>query len=117
MFQHTTKTGVPFNFHVNAPNDSWYDKPGIYVFCVKNIWGGFGALYVGQAKSFRDRFASHEKWNDAISNGMSHVLGIEIPQQQERDRLEQILIEDLTPPMNTHHMPAPLFAFSASRGW
>ena len=91
-----------YTFGVFHRNSQWNDVPGVYVFSQQAGFGWY-AHYVGQATSFRDRFSSHEKWDAAVVRGMTHVHAIVLPNQSDRDMVEQRLISVLQPPMNIHY--------------
>ncbi len=96
----TTKSGIPLEFSVLAPNANWNDVPGIYIFCTKS-GTGYNPLYIGKASSFKSRFANHEHWDGARRLGMTHVLAMIVRNQADRDKIESTLIAQYKPPLNT----------------
>lgn len=106
MFQHYNWEGHSFEVHPHS--SSWADKAGIYVFAAPagllaladRPWT---ALYVGQAASFADRLPRHERWHEARAKNATHVHALCVPNQADRDALEQHLIRVLQPVLNTQH--------------
>lgn len=78
----------------------WNDVPGIYIFpaIVNDQWK---AMYVGQAKSLKDRLGNHERWGEARLRSVRHIHAMVVPLQADRDRIEEELIRTLQPKMNT----------------
>ena len=87
-------------FSVYAANQGWNNVPGLYIFSfvVNDKWY---ALYVGQAESFHSRLPYHERLNEAVQKGATHIHALVVPSKQNRDLWEQMLIQNLQPPMNT----------------
>lgn len=92
---------LSYEFNSYAPNSTWNDVPGVYIFCGVNAQNQWVPLYVGQAESFRDRFSSHEKWSPAVQRGARHVHVRVVPQATMRDVVERELIKAYQPPLNT----------------
>ena len=85
---------------------NWADVPANYLFAhlANGIWQ---VCYIGECASAKDRFASHERWDEAVRTyGATHILtrqsssSAEVRRQEERD-----LILSHNPPMNVHHRP------------
>ena len=94
--------GEVLPFEVNDLNVAWKDVPGLYIFTYQTS-GGWYPLYVGQADSLRDRLLNHERLNEAIQKGATHIHALVVGQQINRDKWERMLIQNLQPPMNTQH--------------
>lgn len=87
-------------FTVYWPNEfGKLDEAGVYVFALQEA-GEWVALYVGESECFRERFANHEHWQDAVHSGASHVHALNIPKRSERKEIERFLIKYLDPYFN-----------------
>lgn len=89
-----------YQFEVHPPHISWNNVPGIYVFAGLNRANQWTALYIGQASSFSDRLSGHERWNEAIRWGATHIHAMAVHLQRDRDIIEQELIRTFRPPLN-----------------
>lgn len=98
--KHQTNSGISLEFHVHRKDASWSDVSGIYAFGNPAPNGSYYVHYVGQASSFKDRIANHERWDEARRLGATHVLAMKVPTQAARDKLEAILIAELRPALN-----------------
>lgn len=89
-------------FQVLDLQAQWNPVPGIYIFCkVENgIWH---PLYIGQTDNFSDRLPNHERRQEAIRSGASHIHARVVQNAAERDQIEKILIQTYNPPLNTQH--------------
>lgn len=81
---------------------NWSDASGIYIFAgiVGEYWEAF---YIGKCDSFKNRIPDHERWNEAAQLGATHVHAKTVSQAASRDNLEESLIREFQPPLNTHH--------------
>ena len=61
------------------------------------------ALYVGKTDDFAKRPATHERLDEAVRLGATHIHARVVPLQADRDRIEKTLILSLQPPLNTQH--------------
>ena len=86
-------------FQVCRIDSDWHDVPGLYIFCHSDTRFWY-SLYIGQAKSFRDRFSSHERWDEAAKLGATHVHAALVREASRRDELERVLIQLHNPKMN-----------------
>ena len=87
-------------FYVYSPNpDGWNEVPGLYVFARLDP-GGWVPLYVGQTENFRHRLPNHERWQEAMQRGATHIHARTEVTQEERDRIERDLIQAYQPLMN-----------------
>jgi len=77
---------------------------GNYAFVKQLPNGNFIPLYFGIAESLRDRLPNHDRWNEAVRLGATHVMAHTTP-AGEAARLaeERDLIQQWNPPLNTHH--------------
>lgn len=98
-----TVTWLGYEFNVYSRfNTTWNNVAGIYIFTAI-VGPQWEAFYVGQCDSFLNRFQSHERWDQALLLGATHVHARVVPLQDGRDTLEAALIRACQPPMNTRH--------------
>ena len=93
------------SFGIHEMHAEWYDVPGIYVFAARSPESPDRrhAKYVGSTGSFRDRFADHGKWSDALRLGATHVHALVEREATRRVRIESDLIATYLPPLNDRH--------------
>ena len=91
-------------FGIYSKNEGWYAVPGVYIFTFEEVGVGWHPLYVGQTDDFSARLPSHERLNEAIQLGATHIHTRVVNSQQERDSLERALIHQLRPPMNSQFL-------------
>lgn len=93
-----------YGFGVYLPNATWNPIPGIYIFCFvnpqKNVWE---PLYIGETESFKDRFANHDRWDEACRLGATHVHAMAVQQAGARLLIEKELIQRFQPVLNVQH--------------
>ena len=100
-----------YDFNSYDPNQTnWNDIPGVYIFAGMSTDGRWWrAKYVGQTLSFRTRLGSgnnsHERWQEAMHLGASHVHARVVQNEIERRSLELMLIEAYNPPLNASQAP------------
>lgn len=92
--------GHTLKFDVYGQNQGWNQVAGLYIFAYQsgNNWY---ALYVGQTDDFSSRLTNHERLQEAVNLGATHIHACVVPTQSERDRLEKLLIQNLQPRLNT----------------
>jgi hypothetical protein len=80
------------------------DEGGNYAFVKQLSNGTFVPLYFGVADSLRNRIPNHDRWNDALRAGATHVMA-HTTQAGEAARIaeERDLIRGWNPPLNVHH--------------
>jgi len=88
------------DFHVYGPGTSWNNVGGIYIFTRLNAQGLWLPLYVGKTESFADRLPNHERWQEAMRRGATHIHAKAVRQAASRDQLERDLIQAYQPPLN-----------------
>ena len=97
--------GGGYAFAVYDPTaTTWNDVPGVYVFAgldATERW--WYAKYIGQTTSFKSRIPSHERWQEAVRQGATHVHARVVQDASQRIDLENALVEAYRPPMN--HLP------------
>jgi excinuclease UvrABC nuclease subunit len=88
-----------YEFEVVLMSGDWLEVAGIYIFTgVKDgLWRPY---YIGQADNFKNRMASHTKWEEARKMGATHVHAMVVPQQAMRDTIEKEMIQRFQPPIN-----------------
>jgi excinuclease UvrABC nuclease subunit len=99
-----TTVWITHTFEVHIPSVTWRDIPGIYIFCAvtpQNMWK---PIYIGQADSLKARLANHERWEEAVALGATHVHAMAASSAQSRDAIERQLIRAYGPRLNTHHV-------------
>jgi hypothetical protein len=98
-----TATWGGYEFTIYDPaTTTWNDVPGIYIFA-QPVQNGWYAKYIGIADSFSARLPNHERWTEARRLGATHVHAAVIQQAATRATIEQALIGQYQPPLNTHH--------------
>jgi excinuclease UvrABC nuclease subunit len=89
---------------------TWNEVPGLYIFTYSD--GRFWQpLYIGQAEDFRKRMTSHERFEEAVQKGATHIHATVVQQAANRDRWEKMLIEAHQPPMNVQYRNLSRFAY------
>lgn len=80
------------------------DVGGNYGFVKRLPNGNFAPLYFGIADSLQARIPNHERWNDAIKAGATHVMSHTTPAgAAAREVEERDLIQFWNPALNTQH--------------
>ncbi len=92
-----------YEFTVYGPNTTWNDVAGLYIFAGLNANNQWVALYIGQTVSFQDRPGNHDRWDEAARLGATHVHAMVVPLQANRDAIEELLIGNHAPRLNTQH--------------
>jgi hypothetical protein len=103
----TGLSGTTYRYHfLDKPTaDGILAVAGNYVF-VKRLPDGntYSPLYFGEAENLQDRIPYHDRWQDAVRAGMTHVMahktegGVTARLAEERD-----LIQRWNPPLNVQH--------------
>ncbi len=77
---------------------------GIYIACKTSDFAHFNALYVGKAKSFKNRLNSGSKNHDGLKRaeaaGATHICAMLVAAESDRAAIEVELIQRLNPPCN-----------------
>jgi hypothetical protein len=113
----TSSTYIDWNGASGATYRYWFleapknpssikDEMGNYAFVKQLPNGNFVPLYFGVADSLRGRIPNHERWNDAIRAGATHVMFHATPSAVSRDLEEVDLIRRWNPILNEHHRTA-----------
>lgn len=91
--------GQTLEFTICDSNTGWNKVAGLYIFAYLDgqYWR---ALYVGKADDFSSRLPSHERLDEAVRKGATHIHAVVVPQAANRDNWERMLIQHLQPPMN-----------------
>lgn len=89
-----------YAFHVCRHDDLWKNVGGIYIFAGLGRQDRWVPLYIGQTDSFSDRIPSHEKWNQAVWQGATHVHAMVVEHIIQRITIETELIQSYNPLLN-----------------
>jgi hypothetical protein len=92
--------GQTLSFNVYDSNENWVKVGGLYIFAYLPKGESWYPLYVGKTDDFSCRFPSHERLDEAIQHGATHIHAVVVPLAANRGTLERRLIETLRPPMN-----------------
>lgn len=95
-----TVTWITHAFSVHQQGDNWNEVPGLYIFTGRNAAGQWVALYVGQADSLAGRIPNHERWEEALRHGATHVHAKVVRETVARDLIERELCRTLQPRLN-----------------
>ena len=87
-------------FEVHLQDANWNAVGGIYVFAGLNADRKWHPVYIGQAKSLRDRLLNHERWEEAKKLGTTHVHALGVKAQADRDVIEAEMIKAWKPKLN-----------------
>lgn len=98
-------SGSKHAYEAYLMSTNWNDVAGNYAFAYKKQDGNWHVLYFGQCDSFKNRLPAHERWDEAVRLGATHVLA-HVNSGGEAARLaeEKDLIASHSPTMNTHHV-------------
>ena len=77
-------------------------ESGLYIFTYQQAVSWY-PLYVGQAQNFRDRLPNHERLDEAVRKGATHIHALVVSRQANRDLWERMLIQNLQSQMNVQH--------------
>jgi len=92
--------GKTLEFTIHQRNVLWKAVGGLYIFSYPAANERWVALYIGQTNDFSSRLPSHERLNEAVRLGATHIHALSVPLQQNRDTWEELLIRHIQPPMN-----------------
>lgn len=101
MSQQQTAVWNGYTFNIHSENKNWVDAGGIYIFAkVNQLTQRWVPLYIGQASKLSDRLPNHERLNEAIRLGATHIHARVVSTQTDRDVLEAFLIKQHQPVLN-----------------
>ncbi len=94
--------GQTLSFTIYDSNENWNSVGGLYIFAYSDgrYWR---ALYVGKADDFSARMPSHERLDEAVRLGATHIHAAVVPLAANREAWERMLIQHLQPPLNVQH--------------
>jgi len=95
--------GQSLEFEILSKNEGWNAVAGLYIFAYQLQNGNWAAVYVGQTDDFSLRMPNHERLNDAVKLGATHIHAKVVSSQQDRNLWESMLIRNLQPPLNQQH--------------
>lgn len=87
-------------FTIYPPNTAWNNVPGLYIFAKVDSSRYWRALYIGSTDSLSNRLSHHERWDEALRQGMTHIHARVESNYTQRLLLEQHLVQRFNPPMN-----------------
>jgi excinuclease UvrABC nuclease subunit len=93
-------TWLTHEFSVHQHGENWNAVAGLYIFAAMNSEGRWFPLYVGQAESLAERIPTHERWQEAVRLGATHVHARVVANGMMRDSLETELIQVFQPRLN-----------------
>jgi len=100
------ESGARYRFKVTLTKAGLPDTGGIYVMVRRRFVFLMEPLYVGKAHSLRSRLLGHEKWGRAFwYYGATERHVLRIPDERERQIIEEDLIRGLKPRMNDIMIP------------
>ena len=91
---------LEFSIHDKNTRDYWNDVAGLYIFASKLSNGSWCSIYIGQTNSFKDRLPDHERLQEAIKKGATHIHVRVVQNQNDRNELEKSLIQTMKPTLN-----------------
>ena len=97
------ENGETIEFDIYDPKTTtWNAVSGLYIFAYYSdpYWR---ALYIGQTDDFSSRIPSHDRFDEAVRRGATHIHAAVVPQAANRDTLEKRLIAHIQPLMNEQH--------------
>jgi hypothetical protein len=101
------KSGAKYRYWVleNPRNGAGIQAVGgNYAFVKKLPNGNYVPLYFGVAESLRDRIPSHERFDEAVRAGATHIMAHTTPAGDvARCAEERDLIQQWNPPLNVQH--------------
>jgi len=88
-----------YNFEVCEKSGLWRVSPGLYVFAgfANGYWI---AKYIGKTEDFNARIPRHERWEEAVRLGATHVHARIETNAIQRMLIERDLIQRFQPPLN-----------------
>lgn len=100
------ESGARYRFKITLTKKGLPDTGGVYVFVRRRFVFFMEPLYVGKAAGLRSRLVGHEKWGRAYwYYGATERHVLHIPQERERQIVEEDLIRSLKPRMNDMMVP------------
>lgn len=97
-------TWIKYEFEVLKKEGKWNKVGGLYIFAglltdPQGIDQWF-PYYIGQTGDFSDRIPNHEKWEEAVQLGATHVHARVVKTPLARGLIERELISSFQPPLN-----------------
>jgi excinuclease UvrABC nuclease subunit len=93
-------SGKKYKYWISPIGVDFKDEPGNYIFAKKTSTGGWRPVYIGQAKSLKDRLSNHNEAACAKRNGATHIHTHTNSQKQDRLAEEADLIRKWKPVCN-----------------
>ncbi len=100
------ESGRRYRFNITLTDKGLPSDGGVYVFVRRRFAFFLTPLYAGKAASLKRRLIRHEKWGAAWwSNGATERHVMKIANENDRRRVEEDLVRELHPIMNTALVP------------
>lgn len=96
--------GQSLDFEIYDRHEGWNHVPGLYILACRSE-GSWYALYIGQTDDFAERLPEHERLDEALQKGATHIHTKVVHQQARRNEWEKSLIAYLKPELNHRHYP------------
>jgi len=95
--------GQQLEFTIYNSNINWRKTSGLYIFSYLsgNKWH---PVYIGQTDDFSTRLPHHDRLDEAVRKGATHIHAAVVPLQSNRNSWESMLIKNLKPILNTQHV-------------
>lgn len=76
-------SGRVYALEIHPIGSNYYARPGVYIFCKRNLNGNWDACYVGETDSFARRLttdlAVHHRWQSIRTAGSTHICTLHVP--------------------------------------
>ena len=69
----TGQSGKEYQYEIYPIDTAFRPLPGNYIYAKQTEDGGWIALYVAQTRDMHQRLEGHEKLQDALENGATHI--------------------------------------------
>jgi len=94
-----------YGFQLHAIGVSYFERPGVYIFCYQLPNGQWRAVYVGETDSFSRRLttelALHHQWDSIRAAGATHICTLHVTgDRAARLAIETDLRQSLNPSCN-----------------
>jgi len=95
------QSGRKYQYWIYPIGQSFYEKPGNYIFVKETSPGRWTPCYIGQTENLNQRLGDHEKEACAKRNGATHIhVHLSSDNKTERCAEETDLIQQWKPPCN-----------------
>lgn len=94
-----TWLNLAFEVYEGVPGNHWHDVPGIYIFA-RLDHDGWRAIYIGETGSLATRLPGHERGEEALLAGATHVHARVEREAETRVARQNALIANYQPELN-----------------